>query len=1371
MTTDSTDRRAELTPDQRALLDRWLQGQFPEEEAARLRPVTEGAQGLASFAQERLWFLERLHPGAPIYNEPLALHLCGALDAPALADALGRLVGRHEVLRTTYSMKDGCLHQIVAPPAPVPLPITDLQDAPAEERLSMATSHCVAESKRAFDLAAGPVFRARLFRIGEAEHVLLLVIHHIACDGWSLSILARELGAYYAAACRREPARLPELGLRYMDFAQWQRQWLNSRAACEARAALQARLSDVPTLALLTDHPRPPVQGHAGATHVFTLPAALSERLTSLCRARGVTLFMALLAGFFALLHRYTGQDDIAVGTPVAGRGRTELEPLVGFFVNMLVLRADLSAEPTFAELLERVREVTLAAHATAEFPFDKLVEALQPTRDPSRQPLFQVMFGLHNVAQSDLDLPGLHVSAIDIDRGASKFDLALYMVERPDGLRGLLEYSTDLFEAGTIARMASHLVRLLERMVDAPDKPISRVDLLAPEERRQLLETWNPRVKPSSDGACIHELIEAQAALRPDAPALATGDERISYAELNRRANLLAHRLRAEGVGPEVPVGICMQRSPGMILAVLAVLKAGGAYVPLDPAYPSARLALMLRESGASLLLTQRPTRGAFPETAARGHCIEDLVADARPEHAENPPPLACADHPAYVIFTSGSTGTPKGVVVLHRGLCAIVEAETRAFEVGPESRLLQYASLSFDASAAEIFRALTAGATLWLGPPEPVLAGPALARLLAEAEISVVTLPPSVLATLEPTDLPALRVLAVAGEACPAALVRKWAKGRRFLNVYGPTETSIGATFWVCDDPDLGGGRSPPIGRPFPHVAVYVLDHHQQPVPIGVPAEVYIGGHGVARGYLNRPEWTAERFLPDPFAGDPSARMYRTGDRARYLPDGTLEFLGRTDGQVKLRGMRVDLGEIEAVLQDHPAVQQAVVQAHEDAPGEMRLCAYVELGSKRAGDAEAIAELRRSLSERLPRHFVPSAFVLLDEVPRTPSGKVDRGALPRPDRGRSDERPKKDEPRDEIEGALVQIWEETIGVRPIGIRDDFFALGGHSLLAVRLLNRIRQRFDRDLPIAQLLQFPTVEHLAHLLRQGDSSPPRTLLVPLRANGDEPAFFCVHPVGGNVLCYVELARTLGPERPFYGIVAPGLQGERQPCTSIEQMAALYIEAMRERQPHGPYLLGGWSMGGCIAFEMANQLVAMGEEVALLALFDTHAPTPIDLPDGIDEVALVSLLVSDLAQQAEQPMPPGLEEALERTEPHARRQVVLASARAAGLLPPDVEPAQLDPLIAVFEANVLAHCRYRPTPYSGRITLLRAGDPNAWDAGSPDLGWGDLARGGIDLEVIPATHYSLLRRHVGALAERLRMRLSAAVRQGRDRAAS
>jgi amino acid adenylation domain-containing protein len=919
-------------------------------------PVPRGDDLPLSFAQQRLWFLDQMGAGAA-YAVPLALQWSGRLDRDALRHALSALVERHESLRTRFPVVEGRPRQVIAPPFELRLDVSDLTplDAPARERERARLA--AEEAERPFDLAAGPLIRARLAVLGPAEHVLLLTLHHVICDGWSLGVLFRELAELYRAACEGRAPELPALAVQYADFAVWQRQALAGDALAAQLLYWKRRLgSDLTTLELAADRRRPAAQSFAGACWRFRLGDELTGALESLARAEGVTLAMLLLGAFGALLARDSGQEDVAVGSPIANRTRSELEPLIGFFANSLVLRLDLSGDPAFRELVRRVQRISLDAYAHQDLPFERLVDELQPERSLGHNPLFQVVFAMQDAVPAPAALPDVTLAPLAPVVTRTRTDLELHLRPVDGGLEGLLVYATDLFDESTVARLARRYASILAGAVADPACRLSRLPVLEDDERRRILRTWNETAMPFAADACLHELIEQRAAEAPGSTALVHGSETLSYGELDERANRVAHALRAMGVGHDRLVGLCLERGTAMIVGLLGILKAGGAWLPLDPGYPRERLAFMLADSGAAVLVTTAALAQRLPAHGAALLCLDRDAERIAAAPASNPGRVATPSSLAYAIYTSGSTGTPKCALLEHRGLCSLSEAQRRLFGVGPHSRVLQFSSLSFDAATFEIVMALPKGATLVLGDRHALLPGPDLLAVLQEQRISIVTLTPTALAALPAAALPDLATITVAGEACPPELVARWAPGRRLFNLYGPTETTIWATA-----AELKAGEPVHIGRPVGNVELYLLDAQGEPVPVGVPGEIHIGGVGLARGYHGRPELTAERFIAHPFRPGEDARLYRTGDRGRFRPDGSVEFLGRLDSQVKLRGHRIELGEIEAALAGHPAVRESLAVLREDAPGARRIVAYVvdDPGVEVGGDAEQESSL----------------------------------------------------------------------------------------------------------------------------------------------------------------------------------------------------------------------------------------------------------------------------------------------------------------------------------------------------------------------------------------------------------------------------
>ncbi|MBV8199198.1 MAG: amino acid adenylation domain-containing protein, partial [Acidobacteria bacterium] len=1382
-----------------------------------------------SFAQQRLWFLDRLAPGSPVYNMPLAVRLAGVLDAAALAGAVRVVLGRHETLRTTFDEAGGEPWQAIAPPpaAGWTLPLVDLRRLPGLPRArATALALAAAEARRPFDLARGPLFRPALLRVAEREHLWLGTTHHTVSDGWSVGILVREVSAAYAALAAGLAPRLPALPLRYAEYAAWQRRWLAGEVLAAEVGYWRERLTGLPPrLELPTDRPHPPVEGMAGEIRPFSLSAAAAGRLRERAKSLRVTPFMWLLAAFQALLGRTSGQRDLAVGSPIAGRNRVEIEGLIGLFVNSLVLRADLVGDPSFTELLARCRETTLAAYAHQDVPFERLVEELVPQRDPAHQPLFQVMFALQTSPLGELRLPGLAATPVPLASRTAKFELALSLSAVGGGIAGTLEYKSELFDAATAERLLGHLGVLLEAAAGDPGLPLSRLPLLTAAEHHQLWIEWND-TRPVAGGDVI-ALFRRAAAAAPETTALVVagerGADRLSYGELDAWSDEVARRLRGLGVGPEVPVGLVTNRGPELVAGLLGILKAGGAFLPLDPALPAARLAFMLADSAVPVVAGQEEALAALPPHQAAVLRLERRQGtrlrrrSQAPEQGRREGALAAgaagagsaggaasvAGDAAYLIYTSGTTGEPKAVTVERGNLAAVLAATRELLRFGPADRMLVAAPFSFDIFLFELLSPLTTGGTALLFPLRPALDFERLAAALPELTVlhAVPAMARQLLSTLARRGrggglaAPSLRAILVGGDVVPAELLADLGRAfpqARVWQLYGPTEATIlAAAGAVSPSPlALGSKDGEPVrsllGRPLPGARVELRDADGNLVPIGVSGEIWIGGAGVARGYLRRPQVTAEKYVTLAGAGaGPEGRRYRSGDLARQLPDGSLEFLGRLDGQVKLRGFRIEIGEIETLLGRQPAVRDAVVLARQDGDGG-RLLAYVVPASP--ASPPAADELRAALQLQLPDYMVPASFVMLDALPLTPNGKVDRQALaaageaaererdlrtPRPGPGTA---PPLASPRDAVEAALAGIWAELLGRNDFGVEDGFFALGGHSLLAVRLVARVRDRFGVELPLGALFRAPTIARLAALLRVGSGpAAARSALVevtPAGNGGGPPAarpFFCVHPAGGNVVCYAELARALGPRQPFYALQLP--DPETLGCApTIEALAAHYCAAIAAVAP-APYALGGWSLGGAVAYEMARQLRAAGREVDVLALIDPSPVARRPVAAAARETLRRRQFAGDLlglAGVADGAAAARLE-ALAGLDPELPFAELVAAARAAGLLPPELGADLATSLFETVRVTGDALDRYRPARYPGRLALLLASHPGPAGAGGTPkaasaAAWAALAGGGAEIEPLPGDHYSIMRPPaVEVLARRLERRLAARAR--------
>ncbi len=1150
-----------------------------------------------SFAQQRKWFLTQIDGESGANSIPTVLRLQGHLNVEALRASLDCMVRRHEVLRTRFPVVEGVPIQAIAPPYRTPLPIQDCEAHAVSELDSCEAGskiHELAqlEAHRPFDLANDFPFRATLLRLREDDHVLLLTLHHIATDGWSQSVLLHELSSgYEALAAGSEPA-VPELSIQYADYACWERRRLDGANGQRLEAYWKERLAGAPPLLELpTDRPRPVRQTFQGSIERALIPKDLTDEIQALSRNESVTLFMTLLAGFQALLSRYSGQTDVCVGSPNAHRIRRDTEPVIGLFMNMLALRTDVSGDPSFRRLLGRVRETALGAYDHQDLPFERIVEVLNPERSLSHSPLFQVMFQLRNFPEEATRLAGLTVTRVRFDPGTAQFDLTLEVTETGQGLTCALNYNTDLFNAPTVRRMLGHYRTLLEGAVRSPELQASLLPLLTDAEREQLLD-WN-RTAADYPQACAHELFEERAASMPQAVAAVFEGRQWTYRELNERADGIAGRLKDLGAGTGSSVAICMERSLEMLAGRLGIWKAGGAYVPLDPSYPKERIAFILQDAQALVLLTQRALSRALPESQAKVLFAEDCAS--APETAGAGRKSARPDDRAYVMYTSGSTGRPKGVAIRHRSLVNLLSSMSRLLEVTASDAFIALTTISFDIAGLELFLPLITGARVAILDRETAADGAKLAKAIDKLGITIAQATPAawqMLLETRWTGKEGLKILC-GGEAMPSVLARQLTELGRVWNVYGPTETTIWSTAAELSRRILGSVI--PIGRPLANTQTWVLDGNRQPVPVGIPGELHIGGDGLAEGYWSRPELTAEKFVISP---EHDSRLYRTGDLVKYLPDGNLVFLRRIDDQVKIRGFRIELGEIERVLAEHPSVRASAAKVLDSGAGDKRLVAYIVATGGRQPDE---AELRDHLKRKLPHYMLPSAIVTLTDLSLTVNGKIDRNALVAPAAGNS--APRNPSTADgAVETVLTQIWEDILDRRPIGADENFFDLGGHSLLCTRLLARVERVFGEKLPLTSFFEAPTIARMASLLEPGPHSIAPSQVIPIRSSGSRPPLFILGPLP----LFRALMLRLPEDQPVFVVSVPDNSTLPVPYR-LEDLAAHYLEVIGKVHPAGPYAFFGWCKDGVLAYEMAQQVFAKGESVPLVVMIETFVP--------------------------------------------------------------------------------------------------------------------------------------------------------------------
>jgi amino acid adenylation domain-containing protein len=1314
--------------------------------AAPIQPVSRHQPLPLSFSQQRLWFLDQIEPNSSAYNINGAFRLQGDLNHQILQQSLDAIVAHHEVLRTNYTADNGNPIQVIAPPSAVELQVIDLQQYTGAEQ-DLQVQQCLdAAAHQPFNLASDMMMRGCLLQLAPDEHILLVVMHHIATDGWSMGIFWEQLGQVYAALIAGKPNPLTPLQIQYADYAVWQRAWLSSDVLAQQLNYWKQQLATVnPILELPTDRPRPAIQTYIGAVESINLSPQLTTDLKALCQQQGTTLFMTLLAAFQILISRHSGQSDFIIAAPIAGRTRTEVEGLIGFFLNILLLNADLAGNPSFQSLLDRVRKVALGAYSHQDIPFEKLIEELNPKRDLSRNPLFQVLFNLLNLEDSNLNLAGLTAIPVNIPEVNSKFELTLYVKEQERQIHFDLTYNTDLFTQARIVEMLAQFEQLLTQIVANPARQIQSYSLVTPTAQALLP---NPRIAiPQPEFAPITTTFINWATQTPNQPAIIQADRTWTYQELATAAENIAQLLRANKLSIGNTVAVSGDRSFGLIASMLGVLMSGGVLLNIDPNLPEARQQLMLTTAEAKYLLAVG-TVGSIANLSAEIQILNmnpDTGKSSTLETIFNPtatPIVLPLDAAAYIFFTSGTTGVPKGVLGTHQGLAHFLTWQRETFAIVPGDRAAQLTGLSFDVVLRDIFLPLTSGATLCLPSIAEDLTPGRILPWMERQQITILhTVPTLVQSWLmnvpAGVSLRTLRRIFFAGEPLRDTLITQWREtfptAGEIVNLYGPTETTLAKCYYQVPKNIRPGIQ--PVGITLPQTQALVFTPDRQLCGIGETGEIAIRTPFRTQGYLNGSAEHQSQLIDNPFRSNPEDDLiYLTGDRGRYLPDGTLEILGRIDQQIKMRGVRVEPGEIAALLDKHPEIQATVVIAREDIPGDKRLVAYfVPIQHK----IPTTSELRQFLNQQLPNYMVPSAFVLLAAFPLTANGKIDSRALPAPDLSGQAATPTFLAARDDVEVQLTKIWERVLGISTISITDNFFELGGHSLLAIHLFSEIEQVWGKNLPLATLFQAQTIEKLANLLRQEGWSVPYSSLVEIQSGGTKPPLFCVHPIGGNVLEYYQLATYLGKEQPVYGLQSLGLDGKEIPLCSIEAMAAHYITEMKIIQPNGPYFLVGYSFAGLVVYEIAQQLDLRGEKVALLALLDRISPTFV--PTRPSLLKSVKIHLANLWQ----------------LDAHSKLNYLFSrinykfiyNGNYRSYMIGQWSEALSPEYINVFDANLQASEDYQTQLYPGKMTLFRCQVQPLTQALSPDLGWDKLIAGDLEIHDIPSIHAEILKEPV------------------------